>query len=156
MKLTLQTDYALRLLIYLGAIQEQRWVSVSEIAGAYEISASHLTKAVQKLARLGYLSTKTGPGGGVRLAKPAQEIEIGKLVRHIEPELAPVPCLTSRPGSGSCKIRRVCALRPILETAQEAFLNVLDGYTLKECLDRPASLTQVLGIKQRARQKKGR
>lgn len=146
MKLTLQTDYALRLLIYLGTIDEERWVSVSEVAKAYEISASHLTKTAQNLAKLGYIATKTGPKGGLRLIAPASEIGIGEVVRQIEPELAPVPCLAETSGAGSCAIERACALKPVLARARDAFVGVLDEYTLQDCLGRPEALVRLFGI----------
>lgn len=145
MRLTLQTDYALRLLIYLGSCEDERWVSIADAAAAYDISASHLTKTAQLLSRLGYIASKTGPGGGVRLAKQSEQIVVGKVIRDVEPSLAPVPCMNKN-NPGACAIENACALKAALRKARNAFLQVLDDYTLQDCLGHPVTLRRLLSI----------
>ena len=85
MKLTSYADYALRALIYLG-IHQDRLVQRAEIAEAFGISANHVGKVVNNLARLGFITAKRGQGGGLVLAATPAEIGIGEVVRAFEPD----------------------------------------------------------------------
>lgn len=129
MRLTRYTDYALRTLIYVG-LREPKQSSIAEIARAYGISESHLTKVVHQLGRLGLIQTIRGRGGGLRLAKPPGEIVVGAVVRETEDDLALVECFSA----GSCAITAPCRLRRALGEALAAFLAVLDRYTLADLL----------------------
>lgn len=129
MRLTRYTDYALRTLIYV-ALQEPRQSSIPEIARAYGISESHLTKVVHQLGRLGLVQTIRGRGGGLRLARPPAEIVVGAVVRATEDDLALVECFSG----GACAITPSCRLRRVLGEALAAFLAVLDRYTLADLL----------------------
>lgn len=129
MRLTRYTDYSLRTLIYLG-LNDRGLSSIAEIARAYGISESHLTKVVHQLGRLGLVRTLRGRGGGLRLALPPSEIVIGAVVRQTEEDLALVECF----AGGPCIITPSCRLRRALGEALAAFLAVLDGYTLADLL----------------------
>ncbi|MCE4224531.1 Rrf2 family transcriptional regulator [Methylobacterium sp. C25] len=129
MRLTRYTDYALRTLIYLG-LNEPRLSSIADVAQAYGISESHLTKVVHQLGKLGLVHTMRGRGGGLRLGKQPEDIVIGAVVRQTEDDLALVECF----ASGACAITAPCRLRKALGEALAAFLDVLDGYTLADLL----------------------
>jgi Rrf2 family nitric oxide-sensitive transcriptional repressor len=143
MRLTRYTDYALRVLIYLG-LQQDRLSSIREIADAYAISESHLMKVVHALGQCGYIETLRGRGGGLRLAKPPGEINLGNVVRDTEDDVALVECFSDR---SACRIAGPCRLEHVLRKALEAFLNVLDDYTLADLL-RPkfSALKASLGL----------
>ena len=142
MQLTAFTDYTLRTLIYL-AIEEGRRATIAEIADAYGIAENHLTKVVLQLGQAGDVETLRGRGGGLRLARPAAEISIGAVVRRTEPGLALAPCL----GTGNCVITPACGLRPVLAEALDAFLAVLDRYTLADLVDcSRGGLARLLGL----------
>ena len=143
MRLTRYTDYALRTLIYVG-LHEPRQSSIAEIARAYGISESHLTKVVHQLGRLGFISTTRGRGGGLRLAKPPAEIIVGAVVRQTEEDLALVECF----AGGACAITAPCRLRCALGEALAAFLAVLDRYTLADLLggDDGIEIAALLGL----------
>lgn len=143
MRLTRYTDYALRTLIYVG-LQEPRQSSIAEIARAYGISESHLTKVVHQLGRLGLIRTIRGRGGGLRLGKPPREIVVGAVVRQTEDDLALVECF----AGGACAITAPCRLRRALGEALAAFLAVLDGYTLADLLAGPEGIeiAALLGV----------
>ena len=130
MRITQYTDYALRVLIYLGLESEKR-STIGEIAERYVISRSHLMKVVNQLVQEGFVEGVRGKGGGIRLAKPAEQIRIGDVVRKIEPDLAIVECFG--PGT-QCVITPACDLKRALYEALQAFLKVLDGYTLADFL----------------------
>src|SRR3546814_291779 len=143
MRLTTFTDYSLRVLMYVGA-RGDTTVTVEEIAARYGISRNHLTKVVLRLGQLGYLSTARGRGGGMTLARPAEQINLGALVRQTEEDLALVECFSGR--DGSCVIQPACVLRNALGEALAAFLAVLDGYTLADLLAPRRKLAKLLGM----------
>lgn len=143
MRLTLYSDYALRILMYLGLRGEER-ASIQEIATAYGISAHHLTKVVQRLGRAGFVTTVRGRGGGLRLAKPPEEIRIGPVFRCTETDLALVGCFADLQA---CTIGGCCGLQPLLQEALEAFLAVLDRATLADLIcQRQAMMLHRLGL----------
>ncbi len=130
MRLTRYTDYSLRVLIYLG-LQQDRLSSIREIADAYGISESHLMKVVHALGQSGYVATLRGRGGGLRLAKPPSEINLGDVVRNTEDDVALVECFSK---DSECRIAGPCRLEHVLRRALEAFFEVLDDYTLADLL----------------------
>lgn len=130
MRLTLHTDYGLRVLIFLAAKAGEA-ATIPEIAGAYGISRGHLMKVVSELARLGYVTTTRGRNGGITLGKPAAAICVGEVVRQTEENLALVECFSKGAGAG-CRIDGACRLKGALAEALGAFLSVLDGYTLED------------------------
>lgn len=130
MRLTRYSDYSLRVLMYLG-LQGDRLSSIREIADVYGISESHLMKVVQALGQFGYVATLRGRGGGLRLAKPPSEINLGDVVRNTEDDVALVECFSDR---SACRIAGPCRLEHVLRKALEAFFDVLDDYTLADLL----------------------
>lgn len=132
MKLTRYTDYALRVLIHLAA-HENELASVGRIAHRYMISQNHLMKVVQDLAGAGFVETVRGRNGGLRLARPAGDINVGALVRHTEGGFDLVAC-------DGCVIAPACGLPRVLAEATRAFLAVLDRYTVADLASRPADL----------------
>lgn len=143
-QLTTHTDYALRILMALGLSAPDK-MTATEIGNAYKISVHHLLKIVQQLNELGYVETLRGKTGGVRLSKSPDEIVIGKLIREVENDLGVVACL--RKGGEPCIIDGTCRLRGLLDVASQAFLNVLDQYTLADVLKPKAKLVQLLALR---------
>lgn len=129
MRLTLYTDYSLRVLIYLAG-REAQLVTISELADFYRISRNHLVKVVHELGLNGYIQTSRGRHGGIRLAHPAKDIRIGDVVRSTEPDFDLLECFN--PTTDNCVISRSCSLKGILSKAQAGFLGVLDSYTLAD------------------------
>ena len=144
MRLTLQTSYSLRLLIYLAA-RDDGLSTVAEIADSYGISRHHLTKIAYRLGLDGYVETIRGRKGGLRLARPAASVNVGEVVRRIEPDFAVVPCM--RPVGAPCPLRPRCALREAMGRARDAFLAVLDGYTLDQLATPCAEVRALLGVR---------
>ena len=126
MKLTLFTDYSIRVLLHLAA-RPERLCSIAEVAQAYRISQNHLMKVVNDLARSGYIDSVRGRGGGIRLDKPPADINIGVLVRHTEEGFNLVDC-------GSCALAPACGMTGVLKEALGAFLAVLDRYSLADLM----------------------
>jgi Rrf2 family nitric oxide-sensitive transcriptional repressor len=142
-RLTVYTDYSLRLLLY-AALKPDGLITIGEVADAYGISRNHLTKVVHQLGLAGYLATVRGKGGGLRLARSPEAVRIGDVVRHTEPDLALTPCF--EPIGAACAIVPACLLRSALMEARAAFLKVLDGYTLADLTAPRGRLRSLLGI----------
>jgi Rrf2 family nitric oxide-sensitive transcriptional repressor len=136
MKLTLFTDYSMRVLLYLGT-RSDRLCSIAEVAQAYGISQNHLMKVVNQLARSGYVESVRGRFGGIRLGKMPEEINVGALIRHTEDGFDLVDC-------GSCVIAPACGLTGVLKEALSAFLTVLDHYTLADLMTKRQDLGRLL------------
>ena len=133
MRLTSFTDYTLRVLIYLGAHRDEgRLATIGDIATAYGISENHLMKVVHHLAREGHVETVRGKGGGMRLARAPERINIGEVVRGAEEDLALVECFQQ--SGYQCPIASTCMLSGLLQRALDAFLGVLDRQTLADLL----------------------
>lgn len=133
MRLTTMTDYALRLLIYLGQHPE-RLCTTAEVAQAYDISEAHLTKITHQLGLGGWISTVRGKGGGMRLALAPEDIVLGDLVRAVEPDFNLVECLGQ---NNACTIAGACALTGVFNNALAAFLEQLDRHSLADILRPP-------------------
>jgi Rrf2 family nitric oxide-sensitive transcriptional repressor len=131
MRLTMHTDYALRMLIQLGVHSDRR-VTVSETARVYQVSKNHMMKVAHRLCLEGFVVTVRGNGGGLRLAKRPSEINIGDVVRRIENDFSLVGCF--EPRCDDCRITSACLLRSALRKALKAFHESLDEYTLQDLL----------------------
>jgi Rrf2 family nitric oxide-sensitive transcriptional repressor len=143
MRLTVYTDYALRLLMYL-ALKDDGLATIAEIAKSYGISRNHLMKVAYELGAAGYIETVRGRGGGLRLAKPVETIRLGDVVRRTEPDMALVTCF--KPVETPCAIRRCCVLRDALQRACSAFTDVLNGYSLADLVRPRSRLRTMLAI----------
>ncbi|MGR4864660.1 Rrf2 family transcriptional regulator [Caulobacter sp. LARHSG274] len=138
MRLTRYTDYAMRVLLHLAA-RDDGLASIGEIASLYRISQNHLMKVVQDLGKAGFVRTVRGRGGGVALAKPADQIVIGQVVRHTEDGFRLVDC-------SDCLIAPACSLPRVLNEATAAFIAVLDKYTVADLMDRRHQMRPLFGI----------
>ncbi|MFT4099605.1 MAG: Rrf2 family transcriptional regulator [Burkholderiaceae bacterium] len=136
MRLTMMTDYALRMLMFVGSTPD-RLATIAEVAAAHRISQAHLTKVAHQLGLGGFLHTVRGRGGGIRLARPASQIVLGEVVRHMESDLAVVECLGSR---SRCVLTGRCRLTQVLQRATDRFLAELDARTLDELLPGAAGM----------------
>lgn len=147
MRMTFHTDYALRMLVYV-AMRPDTVCTVHQIAQTYGLSRNHLLKVAQTLARLGYVETMRGRTGGIRLGKPAGEINIGALVRATEEDFSLVECM--QPHGGACAISPGCLLKGMFSEALAAYLAVLDRYTLADAVRNRTVLGSLLGMDARA------
>ena len=130
MRLTTLTDYALRLLIYV-AQQPDRLCTIAEIAKVHAISEAHLMKVTHQLGLQGWITTVRGKGGGMRLAHPPSDINLGAVVRSVEPDFALVECFAT---GNQCTLSGDCRLTGVLDGALLAFMAHLDGFTLADLL----------------------
>lgn len=141
MRLNLQTDYALRLLMHL-AVNDGALVTITEVAERYGISKNHLMKVAHLLSKEGIIHTVRGRSGGLRLGLPSGDINLGKVVRLMEADLALVECFQE--GEDRCAIAPACRLKNVFNQVLDAFLAVLDQYTLEHLVSRNKALRSLL------------
>jgi len=132
MQLTAHTDYALRVLMYL-TVHSQQLVTINELAEFFHVSKNHLVKVVHHLGTKGFVRTVRGKGGGICLARPAQQINVGHVVREIEGHFQIAECFNPK-KQGLCAIHAQCGLAGLFNNAVEHFLQVLDGAVLADLL----------------------
>ena len=128
MRLSLHTDYALRVLMYLAGVG--RRAKVAEIAGFFDISRDHVAKVTQRLARLGYIRAIRGAGGGLELALDPGEIRLGPVIVDFEGTLQLLECVNS--VETICRIQPGCQLRQVLAKAEKVQKDYLDGICLSD------------------------
>ena len=148
MKMTAYTNFALRTLMYC-ALKGQNLSRVQDIADAYGISKAHLVKAAHQLGQLGYLETVRGRQGGIRLARPAAQINIGEVIRHTEGDMDLVECFN--PLTNTCPLMTVCRLNRAFVKARDAFLAVLDALTLADITGNDGQLRTLLNVSEPGR-----
>ncbi len=129
MRLTLQTDHALRILMALGQASG-RIVSVDELAKSFAVSKNHLMKTSQALIAAGFVTSVRGRSGGIKLAKPADEINIGDVVATIEPDFHVAECF----HKATCSFLPSCKLRGLLAQARANFMQTLGNQMLSEII----------------------
>lgn len=144
MRIATYSDFALRLLMY-AAVKYPCYVTITDVSKAYGISKNHLMKVTHELALAGYLDTVRGRNGGLRLAKPAKEINVGRVVRLTERGSALVECFD--PATNQCVITPACKLRHVLHDALEAFFAKLEQTTLADLISDPRSLSALYRTK---------
>ena len=142
MRLTMYSDFSLRVLIYLGAKEPGKLSTVQEISDTYNISKNHLTKVVHELGKMGLIETIRGRGGGIRMKVEPKNINVGELVRRTEDDFHLVECFNSE--SNSCILSPVCRLKGALHEALNAYLAVLDTYTVADFIINKDELTAIL------------
>lgn len=141
MQLDKFTDYALRVLMTL-AVRAPARIPTSEIATIYGLSENHLSKVATQLTREGFAASERGRNGGLVLARPADQILVGDVVRAMKRNAPVVECFGT---NKSCLILPACGLRKPLAEAQEAFFATLDGYTLADVTHSRRALATLLG-----------
>lgn len=146
MRLTMYTDFSLRVLLYIGIKGKNELSTVQEISDAYAISKNHLTKVVHELGKHGLVETVRGRGGGIRLNLEPKEINIGEVVRKTEDDFHLVECFNCE--INKCVITPVCRLKGVLHEALDAYFKVLDSYTLADFVENNEGLATILLGKQ--------
>lgn len=127
MSLTTHTDYALRTLMYLATIDTRS--TAAHVADLYGVSQHHMAKVVNQLARLGYVRSIRGIGGGIELAKQPEEILLGKVVEAFEGNIHLLDCVAT---DDVCAIQSFCKLKGVLAEAERVQLDYLNSVTLAD------------------------
>lgn len=143
MRLTRQTNYAIRILMYCAA-NDGNLSRIPEIAAAYSVSELFLFKILQPLVEHGFVQTVRGRNGGVRLAKAAEDITLFDVVRVTEESFAMAECFET--DGADCPLIDSCALNEALRKALGAFFEVLASYTIADLARARPVMRDLLGI----------
>lgn len=127
MRLTTQTDFALRTLMYLVSIKGR--TTAAQVAKLYGISTNHMAKVVNQLARLGYVRSIRGIGGGIELARQPEEIRLGEVIEAFEGNMHLLDCVAT---DDVCAIQSFCKLKGALAEAEKVQLEYLNNVTLAD------------------------
>lgn len=142
MQITRYTDYGLRILSYLAVLPKERLASIDEISDAYEISRNTVNKVVHQLGKDGYIETRRGKGGGIRLLAQPEAINIGAVVKLLEGDQSAIDC-----HSLNCRIMPACGLQGIFKQATQSFFDTLAQYTLADAINqRDTKIIRLLGL----------
>jgi len=136
MRLTKQTNYAIRMMMYCDSCDGLS--RVSDIAKFYDLSEQFLMKILQILTKAGFVESVRGRNGGIRLAKPAAELGLGDIIRKTEDNFALAECFEG--GEEICPLLGTCGLNQALHQALSAFFEVLDRYTLADLTNNERNL----------------
>lgn len=142
MQLTLETDYAIRSLLYLSGKEET--VSAREIGHAIALKWEHAQKILRKLHKHGLVSAVYGRQGGYRLNRRPEEISLYDILCVMENKIVINRCLEedhfcSRPDVHDCM---ECPVHRFYLRVQNDLENTFRGTTLQDLLDSPSSLEE--------------
>lgn len=140
MQLNRFTDYGLRVLMYLHAPQDDERITTESVATRFGVPRNHLTKVVNRLVKLGWVSARPGRQGGIRLAELAQPLRLGDVLRELEGHPSLIDC-----ASPPCPLRGGCHLKRALDDGRDAFYADMNRHTLADMVRPPtAGLLQQL------------
>lgn len=137
MRLTTHTDFALRTLMYLATKKER--ATAAQVAQLYGISTNHLSKVVNQLSQLGYVRSIRGIGGGIELARPAEDIQLGEVVEAFEGNMHLLDCVSTE---NVCSIQSFCKLKGVLAEAERVQLEYLNNVSLADVIPTKRQLSQ--------------
>ncbi|MDB5988295.1 MAG: Rrf2 family transcriptional regulator [Nevskia sp.] len=132
MRLSLHTDFSLRLLVFLAANVEGKPIGAARIAERFKVSGHHMQKVAQTLRRLGYVTSRSGRQGGLALARPAETVRVGDVVEALEGRGQMADC-----RRGPCLFLGACALKVALDRAERGFIDDLRRYTIADVIRGP-------------------
>lgn len=142
MQLNRQSDYALRILLFLALQPAYEQSTLDEISAKFVIVRNHLTKIVAQLAKLGYIHTLRGKGGGIKLTDKGRQENLYNVIAHFEPTFQPIDCYGL-----ACPIAGACHLENILDEASSAYIQVLAKYQVADLVPHEQSRQQLMRAK---------
>jgi Rrf2 family nitric oxide-sensitive transcriptional repressor len=143
MQLSMFSDYSLRVLVHLAGSPDEL-LSTRKIAEIHDIKFNHLTKVTGWLVAKGYAQSLRGRAGGLKIARPPSEINLGAFLRELESDKPLVACFDKT--SGFCRLSPACGLAIALEEAQEAFFKSLEAHTLEGVVQLAPNMTKLLAV----------
>lgn len=132
MRLSLQTDYALRTLMFLAARKNKARGTIADVAGFFQISEAHVAKVVNQLARQGFVRSIRGIGGGIELGRDAAQIRVGEVIAAFEGTMHLLECVGTE--QEVCVIQDRCRLRKVLAKAERLQLDYLNEVRLTDVI----------------------
>ena len=130
MKISTKGRYGLRAVLDIAMHADSEAVALSSIATRQHISISYLEQLISKLKKAGIVNSIRGSQGGYVLARPAEEISVGDILRCLEGNLNPVQC--SEILGGSCAGSDVCVTKFVWKRISDSINQAVDGLMLSE------------------------
>ncbi|WP_420407116.1 iron-responsive transcriptional regulator RirA [Hoeflea sp.] len=143
MRLTRQTNYAVRMLMYCAA-NDGHLSRIGDIAKAYSVSELFLFKILQPLTKSGLIESVRGRNGGIRLGRAANEITLLDVVTVTEDSFAMAECFEN--DATECPLVDSCSLNMALRKALGAFFEVLETYSIDDLVKSRPSINFLLGL----------
>jgi len=141
MKLSLRGEYALRALVVLGLNYHKPVVRIQTISEQQNIPKRFLEQILNELRSAGVVESKRGVAGGYRLALPAEQVTLARVIRHIDGALAPVRCVSERfYEKCSCPDEGTCGIRSVMKEVRDAIAKILENYTVADLCQRADKL----------------
>jgi len=134
--LSQKCKYALQALLSLAREPTQELLLVSDIAERENLPKKFLEAILLELNRNGLVRSRRGRGGGYALAKPADLITFGQVVRIIDGPLAPLSCVSVNyyRRCDDCKDEQTCDIRKVMRRVRDAIATELDGTSLQDAI----------------------
>ncbi|GGO81192.1 HTH-type transcriptional repressor NsrR [Marinobacterium nitratireducens] len=139
MQLNKQTDYAVRVLVYLGSAADSERCTVSEMSETLGVSANNLAKIVNRFANQGLITTVRGRNGGIQIKRETLDYPLGELVSMFEPDCELADC-----DHANCNLVEQCGWRDVLAGSREAMIAHMNRYRVRDLLKDRAWLNRVL------------
>ncbi len=143
MQITRQSEYAIRALIELASLPEGDLAQISAIAAKHELPEKFLHKTVQQLVHAGFIESRRGMRGGIKLLVSPSSITLLDVIQAIEGKVAINPCLAEH---NQCKFKPACQVHRILKRAQAAMLVELNKETIADLVREDAESEPSLAV----------
>src|SRR5438067_5967404 len=138
MKISKRGEYALRALIDIGIARElgRELVQIGELAQQERLPIKFLEQILAQLKEAGFVDSRRGKRGGYCLAKPAERIKFGSVIRLIDGPLAPISCVSQTAYERcTCPDEAHCGLRMLMLDVRNSIAHILDRYTLADTVE---------------------
>ena len=132
MRLSLQTDYALRTLMFLASKKAKSRGTIAEVAAFFAISEAHVAKVVNQLARHGFVRSIRGVGGGIEMGRDPAQIRVGEVIAAFEGKMHYLDCVEA--DEPVCVIQDYCKLRKVFAKAERLQLDYLNEVRLSDVI----------------------
>jgi len=139
MQITQKCQYALRAVYELARRDGEGPVKIADIADVQGIPPRFLEVILSQLKQAAFVISHRGSEGGYQLARSAEELTVGEVMRFMQGPLGPVECVSKRP-QGNCSLYGICAFLPMWEKALEAMSDVYDNTTFRDLLEQGSQL----------------
>jgi Rrf2 family protein len=135
--LSQKAKYALKAMLALADQKDGELLQAGDISAQHHVPRKFLELILLELRKQGLVHSHRGKHGGYTLAKPADTITFGQIVRIMDGPLAPIPCasLTGYRRCVDCKDEKACAIRRTMREVRDAAAGILDGMTLAQACD---------------------
>lgn len=153
MKLSTKGRYGLRAVLDLALNIDNEAIALSQIAERQEISVNYLEQLIAKLRKSGIVNSIRGAQGGYILAKPADEISIGDILRSLEGDLSPVDCSELNDSETECRHSDLCVTKYVWKRISDSINDAVDGIMLSELVEESRKVQAEAGITQENRTK---